>query len=208
MFRLPETFALPPSPRLPHFGTFVPCISPTHMHPHLYVLRITRWRDARPSEARKQGSQAAVDSPPRPAPSPRPIPTHWFHVKQARTIPGNRESPTRARAARLSAPLRAGLRPRCARPAPCASEDDSFTTHAFHVKPMSTICSPARASAPRGLSCPRSERSLSVHSPRLLPTQNETQNTPHPPLQPLTHTHPRSTFIPVRRKRRPKGTER
>lgn len=63
MFRLPETFALPPPFVQPNFGTFVPCLPILHMHPRFSVLRITRWRDARPSEARKQGSQALVDSP-------------------------------------------------------------------------------------------------------------------------------------------------
>mgnify|MGYP001687509286 CR=1 FL=1 len=33
MFRLPETFAYPTHQSPPTFGTFVPCFSPTHMHP-------------------------------------------------------------------------------------------------------------------------------------------------------------------------------
>nr|DAS57239.1 MAG TPA: hypothetical protein [Caudoviricetes sp.] len=40
------------------------------------------------------------------------------------------------------------------------------------------------------------------------PTQNETQNTLLFSLLALTSPHGASTFIPVRRKRQPKGTER
>ena len=223
MFRLPETFALTPN-HLRDFRLLPP--HPTYVSPPS-VLRITPSRagETRARATQEHASKAAgacrLFTPPRSITPP--IPTHLFHVKHARTIPAHnqeREDSTCARAARLSAALRAGLRrARCARPpappAPIEADGNAgcvsprrrtgFSTHRFHVKPMSTD-----HPRPVLLSCPRSERSLSVHSPRLPPsppTQNETQNTlPDRPI-PLTHTHPRSTFIPVRRNRQqPKGT--
>lgn len=41
MFRSPETFAFPTQSPTHQFRTFVPCLSPTHMHPRFYVSRIT-----------------------------------------------------------------------------------------------------------------------------------------------------------------------
>ena len=92
------------------------------------VLRITRWRDARPSAARKQGSQAHVDSPlhhaaplHHPAP-PRPIPTHLFHVKHERTD----------RSMRMVFDMRPGWLPRFAR-SPSSSLRSSCAAGAYGI---------------------------------------------------------------------------
>lgn len=159
------------------------------MHPPLSVLRITRWRDER-SEAAKRMSTP--------------------HLIPPRTPATERESPT---APGLPAP---SSRPPSSLRSSCAAG----ATRTGHVVPRScggdrySLVSretnehrPLPLTRPVLLSCPRSERSLSVHSPRLPPTQNETQNTlPDRPI-PLTPTRPGSTFIPVSKEHGP-PTER
>ena len=145
MFRLPETFTFPTQPTNPHFGTFVPCLPILHMHPLLSVSRITRWRDARPSGARKQGSQAHVEHLSR-------APPYSYSLVSRETREDNprrqRESPT---APGLALRCAHRLRPRCARPAPPApvmgrvvprSGSEGIGTRVFHVKPLSTDQSP------------------------------------------------------------------
>lgn len=163
--RLPETFALLPHLPPSTFGTKVPCLPIQPMHPVLMCSTsypVPRWRDARACDAgaRKQGSQAHVDSPSHP--SEPSFPTHLFHVKHARTIkPQERESPTApGLPAPSSRPPSCSLRsPSCAagalrrtraRGMSCRAAVAGMTTHLFHVKQESIVLSPARAHSPRG----------------------------------------------------------
>lgn len=123
-----------------------------------------------------------------PAPPPRPtagFSTHMFHVKHARKE-GRKEGNDHPRQPKRE---RSRQRLGCRTPSSCASARcarcaGAYThsrhgacrlpappprpipTHSFHVKHASTDQPPARRpAAPRGLSCPRRERSLSVQSP-------------------------------------------
>ena len=167
------------------------------MHSRFYVLRITRWRDARPSGARRQGGQALVDSPSHP--SEPSFPTRSFHVKHERTDRSMRMvfDMRPGRLAALAFVLAAlVLRRRRLWHRAAAT---GIGTRPFHVKQVSIVHSRSRAPCScraRAVSgvCQYIRPALTLTT---RPTRNETQNTPRSPLLTLTPTRPRSTFIPV-----------
>ena len=164
--RLPETFALLPHLPPSTFGTKVPCLPIQPMHPVLMCSTsypVLRWRDARACDAgaRKQGSQAHVDSPsplltfspsfPYSSVSRETCEDHPRAQlrERARHAPGLSSSSLRSAAVSVLAAL--ALRPGAhgdeLLSTTRASEDDPappFPTHMFHVKPMSIVHSPAR----------------------------------------------------------------
>lgn len=118
MFRLPETFALLPHLPQPIFGTFVPCIPTTHMHPLIFVPYATQCAEAWP----RQRTRRRMSTPPS-APIPYSLVSH-------ETCEDHPRQPKRERERVRHAP---GLALRCAHrrrpalapltgPAPCAGE--------------------------------------------------------------------------------------
>lgn len=141
---------------------------------------------ARRARVRRRSTQVRQPSACRlliPAPSPirappRPIPTHLFHVKHRRIIPGNREreSPT---APGLTLSLRSLVSARCARCAAGAQEDEflSTTRASEPFLPYSRVSrETSEHRPPVPLSCPRSERSSPVLSLSLCPTTPPTSD--------------------------------
>ena len=137
MFRLPETFALPPT----HLRDFRPLIppssyaSPLLCAPHHALAR----RATERSEEARQPSACRLPI------RARPIPTHWFHVKHERTD----------RSMRMVFDMRPGwlaalafvlaalvLRRRRLWHRAAAMR---IGTRSFHVKPMSVVRSRSRA---------------------------------------------------------------
>ena len=149
MFRLPETFALTRR----RFRDFRPLIPTNPYASPLLCAPHHAWRGARPSGAREQDRQA-MSTPHSLRSSPASFPYSPVSRETREDHPRHpkRESPTCARAARLSAALRAGRRSlrslrrrRLYADTPPLSNPRrraGFTTHVFHVKPLSTDQSP------------------------------------------------------------------